>query len=442
MVKHAVCAVLLQTSVLCLAEGPTADEATRLARTGEIEAALKVLDGLVERAPTDTHLRQQRALVRYALGDFDGAIAELDRAIELEPASTPSWRLRGAAKLRAGRHVDAMADFDHVLEVAPGDAASYAGRMAARFAVGDVAGGLGDYKAALSMAEEADAFRRLLAARVGQLPRPGEADALGRAERLIHGDMDAVFPVLPDLDAAENLLAEIEAKARTEGNLAARVRAAVLTGKALEHPHALAKLAPEQQRDRISEARSAYLRAIEADDKMAEGYIAWAESFLVAHRLNERGRDPSEGELDYLGEAQELLEDALAACGESAALRRLLGSVYEAKGRLDAAVAEYERAIELAPKDRLAYACLAGLRLRRENSPEQALAAIDREIKACGDDDETLLSRAFCLARVGKKEEASAVLQFILHRVVLTRPIAPDSDLVQLMREVGLLPAR
>ncbi|GEM_PF-7004563 len=442
MTRHLVGAWLLLAALSLAAEGPTAEEAIRLARTGDLEGALKAFDAIVARTPGDVQARQQRALVCYALGEFDWAVAELDAAIQAEPAAIQAWRLRGAAKLRAGRHAEAVADFNHALEMAPGDGASYAGRMAARLGAGDEAGGLGDYKAAMAVAEEAEAFRRLLAARVGQLPKVPSSDGLGRAERLIAGDLDAVFPVLPELDGAENLLAGIEAEAKTAGNLSARVRAAVLLGRALEHPHALSGLDPEQQQDRIREARAAYLRALEADGKNQEGYIAWAESFLVAHRQHEQGRDPFEGALDYLGEAQELLESALKECGEGATLRRLLGSVLEAKGGPDAAAAEYEKAIALAPTDRLAYACLAGLRLRRENSPEKAIEAIDREVKACGDDDETLLSRAFCLARLGRKDEAAATVRAVLHRVALTHPISADGDLAQLMRETGLLPAK
>lgn len=436
---HRIISVVTAAAIAVAAETPSAEEAIRLARAGEIEASLAAFDTLVAAAPADPHLRQQRALVCYALGDFDGAIAELDRSIELQPAAIQAWRLRGAAKLRAGRHVEAAADFDRALALTPGDGASYAGRMAARLALGDLAGGLADYKAALAVANEAEAFRALLAARVGQLPKIDDADRLGRAERLIAGDTTAVFPVLPDYDAAENLLAEIEAKAKADGNLPVRVRAAVLLGRALEHPHALARIDLEKQRDRVREARAAYLRAIEADGKNAEGYVAWAESFLVAHRLHAEGRDPFEGALDYLGEARDLLETALAECAESAVLHRLLGSVFESAGMLDAAASEYERAIALAPKDRLAYACLAGLRLRRENSPAKAIEVIDRELEACGDDDETLLARAFCLTRLDRDDEAAAILRSILHRVVLTHPIAEKGDLAELLRETGLL---
>ncbi|MEK7865735.1 MAG: hypothetical protein AAB434_03570 [Planctomycetota bacterium] len=440
--RHSVCAWVLLAAISLAAEAPTAEEAVRLARAGDLENALKAFDAIVAQSPKDAHARQQRALVCYAIGEFDWAIGELDGAIELEPAAIQSWRLRGAAKLRAGRHVEAVSDFNHALEMSPGDGASYAGRMAARLGAGDEAGGLGDYKAATAAAGEAEAFRRLLSARVGALPKLVEGDDLARAERLVSGDLDAVFPVLPDLDGAENLLAEIEAKAKADGNASLRVRSAVLLGKALEHPHALNGLDPEKQQDRIREARAAYLRAIEADGKNQDGYLAWAESFLVAHRQNEQGRDPFKGALDYLDEAQELLESALEECGEGATLHRLLGSVLEARVGPDAAAAEYEKAIALAPKDRLAYAALAGLRLRRENSPEKALVEIDREIQACGDDDETLLSRAFCLARLGKKDEAAGILRFILHRVALTHPISADGDLAQLMRETGLLPAK
>lgn len=441
--RHIVCAWLLLAAIfVAAADVPSTEEAIRLARAGDLEAALKGFDAIVAKTPGDLQARQQRALVCYALGEFDWAVGELDAVLQAEPSLIQAWRLRGAAKLRAGRHVDAVADFNHALEVSPGDGASYAGRMAGRLGAGDEAGGLGDYKAALAASQEAEAFRRLLSARVGQLKKVPEADDLGRAERLILGDPDAVFPVLPDLDGAENLLAEIEAKAKAEGNASARVRAAVLFGKALEHPHALFVLDPEKQQDRIREARAAYLRAIEADGKNQEGYIAWAESFLVAYRQYVQGRDPFEGALDYLDEAQALLEEALKECGEGATLHRLLGSVLEAKVGPDAAAAEYEKAIALAPTDRLAYACLAGLRLRRENSPEKAVETIDRELRACGDDDETLLSRAFCLARLGRKDEAAGILRFILHRVTLTHPIASDGDLAQLMRETGLLPAK
>ncbi len=430
---------------------PTIEQATGLAMQGDLEGARAALDADLAATPGNARILYQRALVLYAMGELDPALADLSKAIEIDPRFLGAHRLRGALMHRWNRFPDAIAEYDHVLELAPGDGECYAGRMAARFASGDLVGGLADYRAALVDSASADAFRRLVGARIGPSFRkemaslesaPDASSAsnrVARAERLLTGIVDAVFPVLPSLDEAAKLAKDAEEQAKKAGDASLGVGAAVLLGRALEHPLVLSKLKKEEQQDRIRDARAAYLRAIEADGKNPAGYVAWAESFLASQRLLGAGADPFGGALDYMGEAQDLLESALKDCGETAEMHRLLGSVLEAKGNLDLAEGEYEKAIALDPKGHVGYACIAGLHLRRENAPEKALAALDREVAACGADDEASLARAFCLIRLGKKDDAAAVLREVLPRVALSHPIAPDGDLAQLLKDAGLL---
>lgn len=448
---------LLGLLVLCAAlplageDVPTIEQATGLAMQGDLEGARAALDADLAANAGNARILYQRALVLYAMGELDPALADLSKAIEIDPRFLGAHRLRGAVMHRWNRFPDAIAEYDHVLELAPGDGECYAGRMAARFASGDLVGGLADYRAALVDSASADAFRRLLTARIGPSFRsqiaaleaaPDAAsptERVTRAQALLAGAVDAVFPVLPAPEEAAKLATEAEEQAKKDGDTGMRVVAAVQLGRALEHPLGLSKLKKEEQQDRIHDARAAYLRAIEADGKNPTGYWAWAESFLAAQRQLEAGADLFGGALDYLGEAQDLLESALKDCGETAELHRLLGSVLEAKGNLDLAVAEYEKAIALDPKGHVGYACIAGLHLRRENAAEKALAALDREVAACGADDEASLARAFCLIRLGKKDDAAAVLRAVLPRVALSHPIAADGDLAQLLKDAGLL---
>lgn len=92
-----------------MAQGPTADirkdvDAAMSARSGyDFARALKLLDGVVARAPDYAEGWNQRAFIHFLRDELDESLADIDRALALEPRHFAALSGRAIILMRQGR---------------------------------------------------------------------------------------------------------------------------------------------------------------------------------------------------------------------------------------------------------------------------------------------------------------------------------------------------
>ena len=121
----------------------------------------------------------------------------------------------------------------------------------------------------------------------------------------------------------------------------------------------------------------------------AEGEAEPVESMPGVNRLSPRDATAmlylarSYRRAGDMPEAARVIRRAVALDGEDADVRRELGHLFLDLGRLPAAVAQYERALEYAPEDPLNWAALIrALRMQDDPRAEQLLRDAPEEVRA------------------------------------------------------------
>jgi len=116
----------------------------------------------------------------------------------------------------------------------------------------------------------------------------------------------------------------------------------------------------------------------------------------------------TEARSGHLDAAQQLLEAALAR-RDDADVHNALGNIHRLRGKFDAAVACYRRALEL-NGEHIAALVNHGLTLRDQGDPEQALSVLDRALRLAPDHVDALFNKALALIDSGASEAAYALL--------------------------------
>ena len=222
------------------------------------------------------------------------------------------------------------------------DPASYV----AWFDLGFVENGLGELDESIaayrkSVAAKPDVFESNLNLGL-QLAKTGQPDAeefLRAATRLKPTSHPAEGEYRAWLSLAQTI-----AKSKPEEALAAYQRAASLQPKEAE-PHLSAGHLLEEE-NKFAEAEQEYKRALVLDSRSTDAVIGLANIYMRGHRFPE---------------AEDYLRKLLAEHGDSAPAHVQLGRVLAAEGKNDAAIAELQAGIRLAPGDEDAQRDLADL---------------------------------------------------------------------------------
>lgn len=90
-------------------------QARTLTVLAQPEAALPVLDQLLQRRPADADLHHRRGLLLGRLDHADDALAAFDTALRLDATLAPAWTQRGSLLREAGRLADAAQCFRQAL---------------------------------------------------------------------------------------------------------------------------------------------------------------------------------------------------------------------------------------------------------------------------------------------------------------------------------------
>ena len=101
--------------------------------------------------PNDAEGFLNRASARGFNGDANGAIADLSRVIELDPKSEPAIYRRGAYKLQKGDYDGAIPDLSRAIELSPSTADYYSDRGLAKLRKNDNDGAIGDFTRAIEL---------------------------------------------------------------------------------------------------------------------------------------------------------------------------------------------------------------------------------------------------------------------------------------------------
>jgi tetratricopeptide (TPR) repeat protein len=329
--------------------------------------------------PNDAEGFLNRASARGFNGDMNGAIADCTRAIELDPKSEPAVYKRGALKLQKGDNDGAIADLTRAIELSPNTADYHSDRGLAKLRKRDNDGAIVDFTRAIELdAKNAIAYRnRALAKNVkgdaeGALADYNHAIELDPKNANAYYNRGTIKKSKGDLDGA---LADFSSAIELNEKLAIayknRGEAKQAKGDAAganEDLKRAGELDP-QLRDEASSADSIDRSTAKGKEKKSAASV---EDFF-----NRAGAKKAAGDLDG---AIADYDRAIQLDPKDSAIYNNRGLAKVAKGDLDAAVVDFNRAIELNPKD--AVACSnRGNAKRDKGDMDGAIADYNRAIR-------------------------------------------------------------
>lgn len=220
----------------------------------------------------------------------------------------------------------------------------------------------------------------------------------------------------PDYPEPYWLLGQIYARRREWAEAEAAYQEALrLDPEHVEAQEALAKVLWDQGKQEAAQA--AYQRALEIRQRAGQPKAAASDDPL-AERAHLGYAYLNAGQYDR---AIAIFEEVLGQRPDSADFHRYLGNAYYWQGKatgasggqfLDRAIAEYERARQLAPDDNLLLVQLAGA-YREAGRDEEALQAYLAAVQAQPCDDEALLLLAIQYEQLGRSADANAAWELL-----------------------------
>lgn len=124
------------------------NRAILLYETGRIEEALSDLNKVLKDEPGNALTLYNRALILSNVGDYEGAVEDYDRVLNINPGNVLAYYNRAAVFTRMGRYRDAVADYSKAIELYPDFAQAYMNRSYVRNMLGQVKGSKSDYDTA------------------------------------------------------------------------------------------------------------------------------------------------------------------------------------------------------------------------------------------------------------------------------------------------------
>jgi len=329
--------------------------------------------------PKDAEGFLNRAGARAFNGDMNGAIADCTRAIDLDPKSEPAVYKRGALKLQKGDYAGAIADLSRAIELSPNTADYYSDRGLAKLRKRDNAGAIVDFTRAIELdAKNAIAYRNRALAKsingdadgaiadynraIGLDPKNSTAFTSRGMIKKAKGDLDGA---ITDFSSAIGLNDKLAIAYKNRGD--AKQAKGDASG-AKEDLKRAGELDP-RLRDEASSADHVDRSTAKGKEKESAASV---EVFF-----NRAGVKKAAGDLDG---AIADYDRAIQLDPKDAAIYNNRGLAKAEKGDLDAAIVDFNRAIQLNPKD--AVACSnRGNAKRDKGDMDGAIADYNRAIR-------------------------------------------------------------
>lgn len=124
------------------------NKGTSLDSLGLYDEAIECFNKAIEIAPNRAVSYSNRANARNDMGDVDGAMGDYNKAIEIDPEYAQGYHNRGGLLVRKGNFDAAIADFDKAIEIDPLYANAFYGRALVCEGKGELEGAINNYSKA------------------------------------------------------------------------------------------------------------------------------------------------------------------------------------------------------------------------------------------------------------------------------------------------------
>ena len=341
------------------------------ATRGDFEAALADFDAALELEPDSVEYLVDRARTLERIGRYDDALRDLDRASSIEPENPLVLMLRAETHQLADRLDEALADVKRVLELQPKNAAAWM----LQADVQQLKHELGPALASLDRALEIEPDNAGAWAAHGRVQQ-----ASGHPEEALQ-DLDRAVELAPDDFGILALRANLLGRIGKLEQAADAIRDLIRRSKEFfeEYSSVVSSIPPEGFKRRS--ARFASLAGLDEREaaRQAESFAGGPESVT------------------------RVLKADLA----------VLESLMHLKGEnIEAAIADYGRAIELDPDRASLWSSRAGLLMRTQRADE-ALTDVDRAIELAPGDYTYVALRWGILATKGDLAGAAAAARTV-----------------------------
>ncbi len=374
--------------------GALARRAARLRDLKRFPEALSDCDRLLTAQPRSAMGRRLKAQVFLELGDDTRALQELDRAIEQDRGDVASYLLRGRQFCQGDRKSEeaAFRDLDEAIRLDPGSGRAYDMRAWCHFMFGRNDRAIEDARRAIALGPDRDYLSTSYARLCSALHRLGQdEEARGAA-----GQFRAVIAAWPDRRRRGGASLQLVTILRTLGDLEAA------RGEATRS---------------IEDAPSWSAFTARADlDRLLKDDAGWRRDCRAAKELPLDQPGPLSTRASTLRDTCGDFEAALADHDRAIALAPGWGLAYterawtEIQGRLyDRGFADYARAIDLAPNMLRTYNARGKVHLGLRHW-EEALRDFDRSI-ALEPNRLAFAYRALALDGLGRIREEKASME-------------------------------
>lgn len=328
-----------------------AERSRALAQQGEIDRALADVTRAIR---LQSKLRREhanwyeaRAWLWGKKSEYLKAIADLDEGLRLDPKSASVLMARGAARYNCGQSERAIADLDKALAMRPTDGDGLIARAAARAKMGDDDGAIADATEAIRLRPDFEnAYRVRIAIFV-------EREQYDRAI----ADATELVELSPESSAAFANRAKVHASSSNYQDALADLSTALAIDPANANLWD-ARAHVQTRLDDLDAALADADRSVELEPRNAAWWISRSAIWLARHEADRALADASEAvRLDP---------------SERAYTNRGMAHVW--KGELDAAEADFLKALECSPADLTVRMNLAMVHEKRGQVP----AAIDQ----------------------------------------------------------------
>jgi tetratricopeptide (TPR) repeat protein len=351
-------------------------------RNGELAAAIVDLSRAIELNPKLADAYYARGLARNANGDSKGAISDYNQAIELDPKNVQVYNDRGIARRRSGDIDGAIADYSRAIEIDPkGGKGAYFNRAIAKEVKRDPNGALDDYSRVIEL-------------------DPKNANALNNRGELKRskGDLDGA---IADFTSAIELNSNLAVAYKNRGE-AKQAKGDAAGAK--EDLKRAGELDPELMRKKsVADSSSNRAAAAVASPSPAPpGEADESDADLVNRGIEKGKKGDLDGALADFDRAIELNPKDDAGYYNRAQAKRL-------KKDAAGAVVDYTRAIERGSKNPAAYNNRGNARAEN-NDPAGAIADYTHAIELKPDYARAYYNRA--VAKEAKGDAAGAAADF------------------------------